>query len=136
MRLVASRFMSRPALSRLAVVAAAALVTACSTTVVPPTLVNYGLVTDPSGLTLYTFDRDTAGSGKSVCNGPCAANWPAFAAPATAVPTEGYSIVIRDDGSRQWALKGKPLYTFVKDSKPGDKNGDGFLNNQWHVVRP
>jgi len=26
------------------------------------------------GMTLYVFDRDTA--GKSTCNGPCAQNWP------------------------------------------------------------
>ncbi|MBI2313066.1 MAG: sigma-70 family RNA polymerase sigma factor [Betaproteobacteria bacterium] len=25
-----------------------------------------------SGMTLYTFDKDAAGSGKSMCNGPCA----------------------------------------------------------------
>ena len=35
-----------------------------------------GILTTPSGMTLYTFDKDVAGSGKSVCNGPCATNWP------------------------------------------------------------
>jgi len=128
--------MSRNAPRRFALVAATAFVAACSTTVLPPTRVNYGWLTDSSGLTLYTFDRDTAGSGKSVCNGPCAANWPAFAAPPTAVPIDEYTIIVRDDGSRQWALSGKPLYTFSKDAKPGDKTGDGMFNNQWHVARP
>ena len=33
-----------------------------------------GVFTDAKGMTLYTFDKDTA--GKSACNGPCAANWP------------------------------------------------------------
>jgi predicted lipoprotein with Yx(FWY)xxD motif len=30
-----------------------------------------GRVTSHTGLTLYTFDNDSAGSGKSVCNAPC-----------------------------------------------------------------
>jgi predicted lipoprotein with Yx(FWY)xxD motif len=35
-----------------------------------------GMLVGANGMTLYTFDKDTAGSGKSVCNGPCATNWP------------------------------------------------------------
>jgi predicted lipoprotein with Yx(FWY)xxD motif len=48
----------------------------------------------------------------------------------------GYGIITRDDGSRQWAYKGKPLYTFAKDTKPGDITGDGFLNGAWHLAQP
>ena len=40
-----------------------------------------------------------------------------------------------DDGAKQWAYKGKPLYGWVKDTKPGDKIGDGFLNGAWHVAK-
>jgi hypothetical protein len=32
-----------------------------------------GMLVNTGGMTLCTFDRDAAGSGKSVCNGPCAA---------------------------------------------------------------
>lgn len=39
-----------------------------------------------------------------------------------------YSVVTRDDGSTQWAYKGRPLYTWVKDTKPGDTSGDGVKN--------
>ncbi len=46
-----------------------------------------------------------------------------------------YTIITRDDGGKQWAYKGKPLYLWVKDAKPGDKTGDGF-NNAWRVARP
>lgn len=93
-----------------------------------------GMLTGPNGMTLYTFDRDTAGSGKSVCNGPCATNWPPLMAGA-ATPSGDYSVVTRDDGGKQLAYKGKPLYYWVKDSKPGDKTGDGF-NNVWRVAAP
>ena len=44
-------------------------------------------------------------------------------------------IITRDDGGKQWAYKGKPLYLWAKDAKPGDKTGDGF-NNVWHVAKP
>jgi predicted lipoprotein with Yx(FWY)xxD motif len=38
------------------------------------------------------------------------------------------------DGSPQWAYKGMPLYTYVKDVKTGDKNGDG-VGGVWKVVQ-
>jgi predicted lipoprotein with Yx(FWY)xxD motif len=86
-----------------------------------------------AGMTLYTFDKDVAGSGKSTCNGPCAVNWPPLSA-ATATSGSGdWTIVVRDDGSKQWAYKGKPVYLWIKDQKPGDKTGDG-VNKVWHVV--
>ena len=94
-----------------------------------------GVLINPSGMTLYTFDKDAAGSGKSVCNGPCAANWPPLMAAADSKASGDYTIITRDDGGRQWAYKGKPLYLWVKDAKPGDKTGDGF-NNAWRVARP
>lgn len=100
-----------------------------------PTKTMDGVLTNTAGMTLYTFDRDAAGSGKSVCNGTCAANWPPLMAASDAKPSGEYSIVTRDDGGRQWAYKGKPLYLWVKDSKPGDKSGDG-VNNAWRIARP
>ena len=64
---------------------------------------------DGKGMTLYTYDKDEA--GKSSCIGDCSQTWPALAAPATATGFGDWSVVTRDDGSKQWALKGKPLYT-------------------------
>lgn len=94
-----------------------------------------GVLTGNNGMTLYTFDKDAAGSGKSVCNGPCASNWPPLAADANAAAAGDYSIITRDDGTKQWAYKGKPLYFWVKDTKPGDKTGDGF-NGVWKSAKP
>jgi predicted lipoprotein with Yx(FWY)xxD motif len=91
-------------------------------------------LTDTKGMSLYTFDKDA--EGKSACNGPCAANWPALKAEASDAASDGYTVIARDDGSKQWAYKGKPLYTFVKDQKAGDITGDGFLNGAWHLAQP
>ena len=91
-----------------------------------------GVLTNTASMTLYTFDKDEG--GKSMCNGPCAANWPPLMAGADAKASGDWSIVIRDDGARQWAYKGKPVYYWVKDTKPGDRTGDGF-NNVWRVAR-
>lgn len=99
----------------------------------PAKLANGALV-DAKGMTLYTFDKDS--DGKSACNGPCATNWPPLMAAADAKASGDWTIVTRDDGSKMWALKGKPLYTFAKDTKPGDTTGDGFLNGAWHIAKP
>ncbi|OHC64036.1 MAG: hypothetical protein A3H93_17870 [Rhodocyclales bacterium RIFCSPLOWO2_02_FULL_63_24] len=92
-----------------------------------------GVLVGANGMTLYTFDKDVG--GKSACNGPCAGNWPPLMAGAGDAAGGDFSIITRDDGSKQWAQKGKPLYYWVKDAKPGDKTGDGF-NNVWHVAKP
>jgi predicted lipoprotein with Yx(FWY)xxD motif len=94
-----------------------------------------GVFVNAAGMTLYTFDKDTAGSGKSTCNGPCAANWPPLMAGADAKPEGDWTVITRDDGGKQWAYKGKPVYLWVKDQKPGDRSGDGF-NNAWRLARP
>lgn len=100
----------------------------------PPTRVMEGVLTNSAGMTLYTFDNDPVGSGKSVCNGACATNWPPLLAAADAKASGEYTIITRDDGAKQWAFKGKPLYLWIKDAKPGDKTGDG-VNKVWRVAR-
>lgn len=126
----------------LALVAAVAL-SACTTAPAsnppmaqasPATVLN-GKLVGPNQMTLYVFDRDAAGSGKSVCNGGCATNWPPLMAPASAQPMSHWSVVTRDDGGKQWAYQGKPLYYWAKDSKPGDTTGDG-VGNVWHTAKP
>lgn len=100
-----------------------------------PAKTSDGVLTNSTGMTLYTFDRDTAGNGKSACNGPCAGNWPPLMAQDGDKPDGDYSVIARDDGKKQWAYKGKPLYLWAKDQKPGDRTGEG-VNNVWHVAKP
>jgi predicted lipoprotein with Yx(FWY)xxD motif len=89
---------------------------------------------DAKGMTLYIFDKDS--TGKSACNGQCAQNWPPLMAASNAAASGDWSVVTRDDGAKQWAYKGKPLYTWVKDTKPGDATGEGVANNTWHIAAP
>jgi predicted lipoprotein with Yx(FWY)xxD motif len=79
-----------------------------------------GALADASGLPLYTFDWDTM-KGMSHCIGQCARDWPPLKAAADAQPVGDWTIIIRDDGSRQWAYKDKPIYTYANDAagQPG-----------------
>lgn len=108
---------------------------ACATIETAPAKVADGVLTGSNGMTLYTFDKDAADSGKSVCNGPCATNWPPLMAADADKADGSYSIITRDDGKKQWAYKGKPLYFWIKDQKPGDKTGEG-VNNVWRTAKP
>ena len=97
------------------------------TTSLGPTLV------DSKGMTLDTWGNDSI-PGKSACNGQCATNWVPLMADASAVPGGDWTIITRDDNSKQWAYKGKPLYTYKSDSNAGDVTGNG--KGQWAIARP
>ena len=91
------------------------------------------------GFTLYVFDGDTNdndgdGAGDSDCNGGCAQTWPPVFADAAATPEFPFSLITRDDGNRQWAIRGEPLYFFVDDLAAGDVNGDE-VGGVFHAAR-
>lgn len=70
--------------------------------------VTEGAITDERGMSLYWWSNDVAGSGKSVCTGPCTLSWPPMIAKEGAVPSGDFSLITREDGARQWAHKGDP----------------------------
>ncbi len=88
---------------------------------------------DARGVALYTYDKDVE-PGKPTCVDDCAKAWPAAIAPRGVKASGAWSLITRDGGAKQWAFKGKPLYTFVKDAKPGDATGNGAQNGLWHSV--
>lgn len=91
------------------------------------------VLVDSTGMTLYTYDKDAP--GKSNCTGMCAVFWPPAEAAPGSTPSGDFSLVDRDQGSRQWAYNGMPLYGYIRDDKPGDVAGDN-ADGVWHVVRP
>ncbi|MFZ4873894.1 hypothetical protein ACL9RI_02325 [Janthinobacterium sp. Mn2066] len=94
-----------------------------------------GMLVNASGMTVYVFDKDVAGSGKSACSGGCLTLWPAVIA-TEEMPAAPYGTIQREDnGAKQLTYKGKPLYLYKEDKKPGDAAGDNF-KNVWHAVKP
>ena len=86
------------------------------------------VLVDSEGMTLYYFQKDQKGSGKSKCEGACAEAWPPLTAEGepeamTGVKTAMLGTIKRSDGSTQVTYAGWPLYTYVGDTKPGEDNG-------------
>jgi predicted lipoprotein with Yx(FWY)xxD motif/uncharacterized cupredoxin-like copper-binding protein len=96
------------------------------------------ILTDPKGMTLYQFAKDTT-QGQSSCTDQCAQNWPPFTATEPfSMPAEmtgELSTIQRTDGSTQVAYNGIPLYHFAKDTAAGQTNGQE-VGDVWYVVAP
>ena len=94
------------------------------------------VLTNAKGFTLYWFAPDTP--AKSNCNGSCAAYWPPVKGPATGGPgvTGRLGMIKRADGSQQATYGGRPLYTYIGDSAPGQAKGNNLNLNGglWHEV--
>ncbi len=93
------------------------------------------VLVDSQGMTLYVYDKDA--NGKSSCNGQCATAWPPLMATGSETFGSGlsasmFSTITRDDGTKQLAVNGKPLYRWQGDTKPGDATGQGV--SSFYVV--
>ena len=95
-----------------------------------------GRLTTPAGLTLYTFANDVVGSSKSACYAPCSNLHPPYLVEQGASAAGDLSVLERSDGAKQWAHKGRPLYLWVYDQKPGDVGADGFNRGVWQIAKP
>ncbi|HEV3266602.1 MAG TPA: hypothetical protein VG014_13845 [Acidimicrobiales bacterium] len=102
-----------------------------------------GVLVDGKGLTVYQFASDTQGA-PSKCAGLCAVGWPPLTLPpGTLAPIAGPGIKSgllgtepRADGSVQITYNGWPLYTWPKDTAPGQATGQGLTNlgGRWWVI--
>lgn len=93
-----------------------------------------GMLTDTKGMTLYTFANDKD-ADKSACNGNCANVWPPFRPTDADKDMGDWKIITREDGSKQWAYKGKPIYYFAMDKTAGQAAGEGRGNGAWHAAK-
>jgi predicted lipoprotein with Yx(FWY)xxD motif len=82
-------------------------------------------------LPVYTFDGDT--TDKSNCTGGCLTVWPSVPPPAGTLPSPWSSFTRSDNGQKQLAYNGAPLYTFSGDS-PGVATGNGDMG--FSLARP
>jgi predicted lipoprotein with Yx(FWY)xxD motif len=79
------------------------------------------LLTTNKGYSVYAYDRDSA--TKSNCVDECAQVWRPITAPETALAQGDWTLVARAPGVKQWAFRGKPLYTYTLDPRPSSLEG-------------
>ncbi len=99
-------------------------------------MIREGRLTTPEGLTLYVFGNDVANSGKSACYAPCSNLHPPYLLEKEGSAAGDFSVVERSDGTKQWAHKGRPLYRWIYDEKPGDVGADGMNRGIWQLASP
>src|SRR5438045_3400654 len=99
------------------------------------------ILVDSQGRTLYLFKADSRTT--SACTGACATAWPPLRSTATPMAGTGVNASLlatikRSDGAPQVTYNGHPLYLFIKDTKPGDTNGQGVtaFGATWFAVSP
>ena len=98
-------------------------------------IVTDSILTDSAGNTLYIFDNDEA--GVSNCTGSCTDIWPSLIVDGDATAGDGVegtlATITRDDGTTQVTYNDQPLYYYINDEAPGDRNGDD-VGGVWHIV--
>jgi predicted lipoprotein with Yx(FWY)xxD motif len=94
-----------------------------------------------SGRTLYLFGKDK--NDKSACSGQCASFWPPLIATgkpraAAGVKASLLGTTKRSDGRLQVTYRRHPVYTFAKDTKKGQTNGEGVdaFGAEWFALSP
>jgi predicted lipoprotein with Yx(FWY)xxD motif len=99
------------------------------------------IIVTSSGRTLYLFGKDR--NGKSACSGQCAVFWPPLITSVKPGVTGGAKSSLigttrRADGRLQVTYNHHPLYTFVKDKKAGQTNGEGVnaFGGAWDAISP
>lgn len=89
-----------------------------------------------NGRTLYSLSVET--HGKFVCTGGCLGTWKPLVVPRGVKPKGPVKLgtIRRPDGRTQVTFKGRPLYSFDGDAKPGEANGEGFRDvGTWHAAK-
>ena len=96
------------------------------------------LLASTQGMTLYYYSADKPGSGKSVCTGGCASEWPPLTgtvkAPSGVKLPGPIGSISRSGGVHQVTINGYPVYTYAGDKSPGQATGNG-MGGEWHVIK-
>jgi predicted lipoprotein with Yx(FWY)xxD motif len=85
--------------------------------------------------TLYSLSAET--QGRFLCTGACTSTWHPLVVVAGVKPTGPVRLgtIERPEGRTQVTYKGRPLYSFSGDSRPGEVNGEGFKDvGIWHAA--
>jgi predicted lipoprotein with Yx(FWY)xxD motif len=103
--------------------------------VVPPelTVVIFGtghMIANNKGYSVYYSDAD--GPNESNCDAKCAEQWTPVYAPDVATPQAEWSIVALPSGTKQWAFRKHPLYTYNNEVRSHGVLGSDVPG--WHNV--
>jgi predicted lipoprotein with Yx(FWY)xxD motif len=97
------------------------------------------VLVDGRGRTLYLFQKDK--HGKSTCSGNCTSPWPPLITSGKPRATAGAQASLlgttkRGDGRLQVTYNHHPLYTFIKDTRKGQTNGEELdaFGAEWYAV--
>ena len=89
------------------------------------------VLADKRGLTLYVSDAEKDGQPR--CDAKCLVDWSPLNAPWAAAAAGDWTTVVRADGVKQWAFRGRPLYRYAGDAQSGQTNGEG-QGGQWRAM--
>lgn len=99
------------------------------------------ILTDANGMTVYYYTPDK-GAGKVTCTGACLQNWPPVLLGSDVTKPTGdkgvtgtLGTIASPNGGTQVTYNGWPVYTWVKDTKPGDTTGQN-VGGKWFVFTP
>lgn len=94
-------------------------------TVLPPRPGGVGGGPTKFGVAFVDSTQKTLYSQTAVapCTDACLESWVPLLAPQAALPVGEWTIVMRPEGSRQWAFRGRPVYRSTKDVNPTDAIG-------------
>jgi predicted lipoprotein with Yx(FWY)xxD motif len=95
------------------------------------------ILANSAGHSLYSLSAEK--SGKFVCTrtSGCLALWHPLMVPKGATPPGPVKLgtIRRPEGGMQVTYRGRPLYTYAPDTKPGQAQGEGLKDvGTWHAV--
>jgi len=88
------------------------------------------LVVTRKAYSVYSWDGDEP--EKSNCRGACLTDWTPVPAPENVTEQGGWTTFERSPGIKQWAFRGRPLYTYNYDR--GERSFMGADVPGWHNV--
>jgi len=140
MKLKRNILLGGAAIAAAAVIAVAALASASGSTGTAKTVktghaLGKTVLVNRAGLTLYSLSAETR--GRFICTSACVSTWHPLVVKRGQKPTGAQSLgtIRRPNGQTQVTYRGRPVYTFVGDHKPGDAKGEGFKDvGVWHAA--
>jgi predicted lipoprotein with Yx(FWY)xxD motif len=97
---------------------------------------HHTILVNRRGLSLYSLSAERR--GRFICtDSSCLSFWTPLVVARETHPSGARSLgtVRRPDGKTQVTYKGRPLYTFNDDRRPGQVGGEGFRDvGVWHAA--